>query len=65
MPIFLGIGVVGLVVVAALALIATRPAHFRIQRSAQIDALAMSSFRSSTTFTSGVSGRRMTSAIRT
>ena len=38
MPVFIGIGVVVLLIIAALAFIATRPADFRIERSAQVDA---------------------------
>jgi len=37
-PVFIGIGVVVLLIIAALAFIATRPADFRIERSAQADA---------------------------
>jgi carbon monoxide dehydrogenase subunit G len=36
--VFIGIGVVVLVIIAALAVIAARPREFRIERSAQIDA---------------------------
>jgi hypothetical protein len=37
-PVFIGIGVVVLLIIAALAFIATRPEDFRIERSAQVDA---------------------------
>jgi carbon monoxide dehydrogenase subunit G len=37
-PVFIGIGVVVLLIIAALAFIATRPEDFRVERSAQVDA---------------------------
>ena len=38
MTILIGIGVLVFLIIAALAFIATRPADFRIERSAQVDA---------------------------